>query len=80
MLQHCTGTATWLLSGTQLGTALPPSALHPKMDPGFLANFTARPEGLQSFLSAPGSAEYSGTSSYETEYIVLAASLPPVPQ
>jgi len=62
--------------GSQLGIAFPPSALHPEVVPDFLVNFTSRPKGFQSFLSALCSAEYFVITLYKTEYTILATFLP----
>lgn len=56
----CSIALTWLngfSGGSQPGTALPPSTLHPEVILEFLANFTSRSKGFQSLLSAPCSAE-----------------------
>lgn len=63
-------------SSVPLGTS--PSTLHPEGVPKFLVNFTSRPKGFQSFLSALCSAECFVITSYKIEHANLATFLPSV--
>lgn len=65
----CSIAPTWLngfSGGTQLGTALPHSTMHPEVVPKFLVTSASRPKGFQGFMSVPCSAEYFGITSYES--------------
>lgn len=64
--------------GSELGTSSSSSTLHPEGVPEFLVNFTSRPKGFQSFLSALCSAECFVITSYKIEHANLATFLPSV--